>query len=78
MNSEIPLDPQFIEQLIQEEGLSYAEAIQVAMTEMDGAIELEDGIDSYQTYCDELGYNETTGERQYTLKSYLIGRFFGR
>ncbi|MFC1727821.1 hypothetical protein ACFL0Y_04825 [Patescibacteria group bacterium] len=77
MNPEAPnYDPNFVQQLIDEEGLSPNEAVLIAATSMDGAWENPDGsIDSHQTYCDVLDYDEHIRERE---DGSIVGGFVSR
>lgn len=56
---EIPAyDPSFVDELIAE-GYDYSTALLIAATEIEGANHNELGnIESLQTYCDELDYDE--------------------
>jgi hypothetical protein len=51
----VTVDTDFVWQLMEEEGMSYGDAIRVAATEMAGVPEgSEDGVNGSQTYCDDI------------------------
>jgi hypothetical protein len=49
----------FVVKLMEEEGLSFQEAVRIAATEMEGAHETEEGVHATQTYCHILNYPES-------------------
>lgn len=56
-----PYNEETYQQLIND-GIDPFDAMRIASTEMEGAPENKNGINSRQTYCQELHYNETTGQ----------------
>ena len=54
----------YIQKLMDEEGMSYGEAVYEAAATMDGACEDENGIRSTQTACHRLRYPETLPPRR--------------